>query len=292
MLLWQRKNPRNLIILIGIVAGVHVLFLMFALGVVTSSVYTVRMSDCVLIPAGVSVRIVPGATRPVQGKGCGQKGVRDRSKNKRQKKNTQTRVHERRGIKKTALVKKSKRSVQKPAVSSTQKTQKNIKIKRQRTKKREIVHKASAQEEKKNHKDAEQQAVIESKNVHVSEDQPSAALSEKVAVFTEEEAPPINSSPVDCSDGEPICIGQEVYDEYLLSGRVQQAVLRYWRRPVGFSRELLCEVVVQITEAGKAASVTIQQPSGAVAYDMAARAAALKAEYPRELWNKKLVLQF
>lgn len=70
-----------------------------------------------------------------------------------------------------------------------------------------------------------------------------------------------------------------------------RAITRVWRPPqVKITAPV--RVVAQVDAAGKVTDAQLESKSGIVAYDIAARAAVLRAEFPKEFWGKPVALVF
>lgn len=84
----------------------------------------------------------------------------------------------------------------------------------------------------------------------------------------------------------------EGYDPALKSHMaLGRAITRVWRPPqVKITSQV--RVVADIDATGKVNDAQLEKKSGVVAYDIAARAAVLRAEFPKEFWGKKVALVF
>ena len=72
---------------------------------------------------------------------------------------------------------------------------------------------------------------------------------------------------------------------------LSRSILRVWRPPQ-VQMTTPVRVVAQVDASGKVADVQLETKSGVVAYDIAARAAVLRAEFPKEFWGKSVALVF
>ncbi len=88
-----------------------------------------------------------------------------------------------------------------------------------------------------------------------------------------------------------VYIGRDDQEGMRVQALIKEAVSQQWRSPSGFEMSC-CTIEILITKTGQVKDVAIQQQSGSPAYDIAARNAAANARYPKEVWNKKLILQF
>ncbi len=70
-------------------------------------------------------------------------------------------------------------------------------------------------------------------------------------------------------------------------------VTRAWHPPAGLGGDLTCHVKVAIASNGSVSHVKLEESSGVLAFDMAARAALWRiSEYPRSLWGHEVVIVF
>lgn len=88
----------------------------------------------------------------------------------------------------------------------------------------------------------------------------------------------------DTSDGD----NEVSRDEYAL----MCAVGRTWRPPRGLKPGLSARLVVVLTTQGKVERVDIETSSRVPAYDIAARGALYRAEYPAVFWGKNIAVVF
>lgn len=86
------------------------------------------------------------------------------------------------------------------------------------------------------------------------------------------------------SDGD----GEVSRDEYAL----MCAVGRSWRPPHGLKPGLSARLVVSLSAQGKVERVDIETSSRVPAYDIAARGALYRAEYPAVFWGKNIAVVF
>ncbi len=77
-------------------------------------------------------------------------------------------------------------------------------------------------------------------------------------------------------------IGSEVY------GAVQSS----WNPPVGIVPTKACVICIKVKNDGTVNTIAIEQSSGIPAYDMAAKAAVFKTQFPRQLWNRSVRFSF
>ncbi len=70
------------------------------------------------------------------------------------------------------------------------------------------------------------------------------------------------------------------------------AIRRVWRLPRGLRSDLKAQVLLDLGPQGTVQSVAVVRSSGVVAYDLSARAALHRAEYPQVFWGKKICIEF
>lgn len=256
--------------LVGIVGGVHCILLAIVLGMITTKVRRVTLDKNFRIAQNAVICIVPGKVGKIP--------LKQILSGKKARKRPQAKKSQlpQRKIKQD-ISQKNVKDIQKKQNALSEKNAPKRKIQAKKSRKREKIEKK-----------ADVSATILPEQEKKNDLSVLPIESEKEKIMEQDISIPLEEASVT----ELICIGSAEYDEYALNGRIQQAVLRFWRRPVGFAKELSCEISLQINEIGKAAQVKITQSSGVLVYDMAARTAILKAEYPREIWNKALILQF
>lgn len=70
------------------------------------------------------------------------------------------------------------------------------------------------------------------------------------------------------------------------------AIRRVWRLPRGLRSDLKAHVLLELGTQGAVVKVSVVRSSGVVAYDLAARAALHRAQYPAVFWGKKIIIEF
>jgi TonB family protein len=95
--------------------------------------------------------------------------------------------------------------------------------------------------------------------------------------------------PIDLND--VTFVGIQDLQHLELQQLVATELAKHWKRPLGMDQKA-CIVKVEINKAGNVTTVVIEKSSGVPVFDLSAKAAALKASYPKEIWNKKLAIQF
>ena len=114
--------------------------------------------------------------------------------------------------------------------------------------------------------------------------QPIQDIQKDVANLQESVLPPIDMSDV-------TFVGVQDLEHLQLHQIVSGQLAKYWKRPVGMEKKM-CVIKIELDATGKIVNIFVEKGSGVPMYDMAAKAAAVKPVYPREIWNKKLVIQF
>ena len=75
-----------------------------------------------------------------------------------------------------------------------------------------------------------------------------------------------------------------------LVNNIRNAVGKNWSRPKGFSSEVYCEFKILVSQDGKSVTILEQKNSKVPAFNIQARGAILKTEFPEKCWNKELTL--
>jgi hypothetical protein len=97
---------------------------------------------------------------------------------------------------------------------------------------------------------------------------------------------------VEVQEGEPIRMSRETYDALGVQGAIARAVRAHWNIPRGVSPDCVCDVKVTIASDGVKREVVVIKSSRVVLYDIAARAAAFRAAYPKEAWGSSQIIRF
>lgn len=99
-------------------------------------------------------------------------------------------------------------------------------------------------------------------------------------------------APEEMPEGEPIQVGRDDLARFEDELAVQQEIARVWSVPPGIAKNVFCIVTVDIDASGKVIAVSLDTKSASPLFDASARMAALKAQYPKKRWGKKVRLQF
>ena len=99
-------------------------------------------------------------------------------------------------------------------------------------------------------------------------------------------------SPQDVFVGQEVAGDESSYDATTKAHMaLSRAVARTWRPPrVQVKKQV--RVIAEVDGAGSVLDAVLEQKSDVVVYDIAARAAVLRAEFPREFWGKKVAIVF
>ena len=94
------------------------------------------------------------------------------------------------------------------------------------------------------------------------------------------------------SEPDAIYVGQQEMEALQLQEFIQREIAQHWMPPPGMPKETSCIIKVTIAFDGNSASADIQQSSGVLIFDGAARKAALKLQPPKWTYGKELLLTF
>ncbi|KKP95237.1 MAG: hypothetical protein US03_C0007G0060 [candidate division TM6 bacterium GW2011_GWF2_36_131] len=91
---------------------------------------------------------------------------------------------------------------------------------------------------------------------------------------------------------EPIVLGQEEFEALQIYQEVHTELSRYWHPPAGLHPKKSTILLLHIGEKGEVLQTEVEQSSGVLVYDIAARMAVEKALFPEKLWNQLMRLHF
>lgn len=198
------------------------------------------------------------------------------SKKKHEKKDLKARsssVAKKEDLKKTVLFEQLKQKAKEPPIAiknsipikeKTEKIKTEQKVVQRAEKEKEVVESPCLQcPEKK----IEQEPVLEQDEEEIEE------IEEEVGVFENGTA----------------------FDEEGISREglaVMRSVGRVWHPPRGLSPLLSARLIVSLNNTGSIEKIVIEKKSGVLAFDMAARAALWRAEYPSVFWGKNIAVVF
>lgn len=113
---------------------------------------------------------------------------------------------------------------------------------------------------------------------------PTAPVREKVSE-------PLKIS-VDQAVQELLVMSVHEYAQQQHIAEIVEAVKRWWLPPLGVRPDALCIIMVTIAPTGACKEAIVQHSSGIPAYDIAAKSAVLKSNFPKHIWGKQCVFQF
>ncbi len=82
------------------------------------------------------------------------------------------------------------------------------------------------------------------------------------------------------------------YTALELQAFLQEALQEKWHPPAGLPKDLCCEILIAIDNAGKAMQCELIGSSGVLIYDVHVQSTLLAVQYPREVWDKKIEINF
>jgi outer membrane biosynthesis protein TonB len=94
------------------------------------------------------------------------------------------------------------------------------------------------------------------------------------------------------NDQSPIELGQEEYDALQMYRVIHDELSHQWHPPAGLHPKRGCIVLVSLAAHGAVAQLQIEQSSGMLAYDIAARMAVSKTKFPASVWGQQIRLHF
>ncbi len=87
-----------------------------------------------------------------------------------------------------------------------------------------------------------------------------------------------------------VFLGQEQFDNSVVASKLKQAVEKCWNPPVGIKAGTSCQMRVHVGAQGKADDVKVLHSSKILMYDLPARKALFAMQYPKEVWNKTIMI--
>jgi len=85
-------------------------------------------------------------------------------------------------------------------------------------------------------------------------------------------------------------MGSVDLERHVIVQQIQAEIVKYYTPPVGISKKAICTLAIVVGSDGKATKVTVKKGSGSMANDICARTALLKAQYPKEVIGKEIIL--
>ena len=103
---------------------------------------------------------------------------------------------------------------------------------------------------------------------------------------------PINVELGALSDESPITLGQEEFELLQTYQAIYEQMNQQWHPPAGLHPVKQCIILVTINNQGSGAQMQVEQSSGVLAYDLAARMAVSRAQFPKNVWDQQVRLHF
>lgn len=97
---------------------------------------------------------------------------------------------------------------------------------------------------------------------------------------------------VEAVSPDTVYIGQVERDALYMESLIRQEVESKWRPPVGLSKDLVCEIQLEVDWHGKADQIQVIRASGVLLYDISARCAIKGMQFPRAMCGKKFCMSF
>ncbi len=91
---------------------------------------------------------------------------------------------------------------------------------------------------------------------------------------------------------EPLVLSVQDYiqEQYYLE--IIESVRRWWQPPLGIDPQAQCIISIKISDSGACVEMVVKQSSGIPAYDISAKSALLKNNFPKSMWGKECIFQF
>lgn len=100
------------------------------------------------------------------------------------------------------------------------------------------------------------------------------------------------STEAEVVENDIVYIGQAERDALYMERLIRQEVESKWRPPVGLSKNLVCDIEIEVDWNGKANQIKIIKPSGVLVYDISVRSAIKSIDFPRIMCGKKICMNF
>lgn len=91
---------------------------------------------------------------------------------------------------------------------------------------------------------------------------------------------------------EPLVLSVQEYTQEKELAEIIDAVRRWWQPPLGVDTCLSCTIKVKISVTGAVENVAVEHSSGIPLYDISAKTALIKSNFPKKVWGKECVFQF
>lgn len=126
----------------------------------------------------------------------------------------------------------------------------------------------------------------------VKKEEPKKQVAEKKDVVKKEPNKQVSVTEKDVETQNVIHVGQHEYAALEVQKLIQQEAQRCWKSPIGVGSDVSCQVVVCVDHNGSVKDITLAQQSGVVMYDVHARQAVSRMQFPRGAWGKEVVVYF
>lgn len=159
-------------------------------------------------------------------------------------------------------------------------------LKKQKASKKEILKQASADAKAKVDKQNERKIELEKPKPLV----PETAVETSNTI--QSHAPQtIQNSDLPASE-DVLYVGQQEMDALQMQDYIQKEMAQHWSPPVGMRNDISCEVKIMVACDGTIQKLEIDQSSGVMLFDDAAKRAAWKLTPPQWAYGKELTLTF
>jgi hypothetical protein len=88
-----------------------------------------------------------------------------------------------------------------------------------------------------------------------------------------------------------VFVGYRELDALQMQSKVQYALEQSWSPPMGMPAQTVCELQVIIEKQGKVVEARVIKSSKIIAFDLAARSAIYKTNFPQEIWGKQITIE-
>lgn len=103
---------------------------------------------------------------------------------------------------------------------------------------------------------------------------------------------PVNSLPIGDDNQNVLYVGQQEMDALQMQDYIQQEMAQYWSPPAGMRKNISCIIKVIIAFDGSISNLEVEQPSGVLIFDGAAKRAASQLTPPSWAYGKEILLTF
>lgn len=173
-----------------------------------------------------------------------------------------------------AQTKEVEKSIEKP---------KEVPAKPAKNKQSEPIEKKEAPVEKK----VEAEKIVEQKNTASEVEKAEKVVVEEVV---EQPAKPKTEAVEEVDLENVTFVGRHDLELLQTEEVIQQEIMKYWKPPVGITKDKVCLMLVRVDKKGHARSIKVKKSSGSMANDMCARAALLKVSYPQAVWGQEITV--